>query len=184
MAKVIYGTDGIKQKDYHVYVGLSNNATLQTAIGTYNASPSKTNLQALIDVAGGQDATKLQELGECRADSIDLGIEDGDTVDGNILGKIVMNKAGKFTAELINATPANIAALELLDGQSCTVLLLERDSHTVSSHVYKTAILMNEFNLSYSEKVTGSDSIRSTINIEKNVPSPSAFRSIRDIQWD
>jgi hypothetical protein len=183
MAKVIYGVSGIKQKDYHVYVGLSDNSTLQSAIDTYHGAPTQANLEALLDAQGGQLATKLQQLGECRADSIDLGIEDGDTVDGNVLGKIVLNKTGKFTAELINATPDNIAALELLDGQSCTILLLERDTHLVSTTEYKTAIIMNEFNLSYSEKITGSDSIRSTINIEKNVPSPSAFRSIHDLAW-
>lgn len=183
MAKVIYGVSGIKQKDYHVYVGLSGNSTLQAAIDTYNTTPTQANLEALLDAQGGQLATKLQQLGECRSDSIDLGIEDGDSIDGNVLGKVVLNKTGKFTAELINATPENIAALELLDGQPCTILLLERDTHLVSTTNYKTAIIMNEFNLSYSEKITGSDSIRSTITIEKNVPSPSAFRTIHDLAW-
>jgi len=185
MAKVTYGITGIKPKDYHVYIGLSDNQTLQTAINSYLASPAKATLEALIDAADGQDATKLQELGECRADSIELGIEDGDSIEGNILGKIVLDKAGRFTAELINATPANIAALELLDGQVCTVLLVERDTHAYGSPLknYKTAVLMNKYALSYSEKITGSDSIRSTINIEKNIPTAGAFRSINDIAY-
>ena len=48
MAKVIYGTDGIKQKDYRIYVGLSDNSTLQTAIDLY-CSPTQANLNKLID---------------------------------------------------------------------------------------------------------------------------------------
>lgn len=181
MAKVIYGTEGIKQKDYRIYVGLSDNTTLQSAIDTYVASPTQTNLNALIDDQGGQLDTKLQELGECRADSIDMGVADGDSVDGNVLGKIVLNKTGTFTAELLNATPANIAALELLDGQICTIVMLERDTHLVSAVANKTAILMNKVNLSYTEKVTGGDSIRSTITFEKSVPSAGFFRVIADL---
>lgn len=181
MAKVIYGTEGIKQKDYRIYIGLSNNTTLQNAIETYLGSPTQGNLSAFLDEQDGQDETKLQEFGECRADSIDMGIADGDSVDGNVLGKIVLNKTGTFTAELLNATPANIAALELLDGQICTIVMLERDTHLVGAVENKTAILMNRFIPSYTEKITGGDSIRSTITIEKSVPSAGSFRVIADL---
>lgn len=165
-----YGTDGIKQKDYRVYVALANTAGLAAAITTYLASSNKSNVDAVIAL--------LDELGECRADSIDLGIADGDSIEGNVLGKIVLNKTGTFTAELINATPTNIAALEELDGNACTIMLVERDTH---GDDLKTCILMNNFNLSYSEKITGGDSIRSTINIEKNVPDAGSFRHIADV---
>lgn len=167
-----YGTTGIKQKDYHVYVALANASGLDAAITTYTGTSSKTNLNALIGL--------MAELGECRADSIDLGIADGDSIEGNVLGKIVLNKTGTFTAELINATPDNINALELLDGNACSIVLLERDTHGTNM---KTAIVMNKFNLSYSEKITGGDSIRSTINIEKNVPDAGSFRHIADVSF-
>lgn len=186
MAKVIYGTEGIKQKDYRVYIGLSNNPTLQSAIDTYLGTPTQANLNTFLDEQGGQAENKLQELGECRADSIDMGVDEGDSIDGNVLGKIVLNKTGTFTAELLNATPANIAALELLDGQICTVLMLERDTHQVdvsgTMKPHKTAILMNKINLSYTEKVTGSDSVRSTVTFEKSVPSAGSFRAIADLE--
>jgi len=165
-----YGTDGIKQKDYHVYVGLAITAGLAAAITAYLANSSKTNADAVKNL--------LDELGECRADSIDLGVADGDSIEGNVLGKIVLSKTGTFTAELINATPTNIAALEELDGNACTIMLVERDTH---GDDLKTCILMNNFNLSYSEKITGGDSIRSTINIEKNVPDAGSFRHIADV---
>ena len=176
-----YGTDGIKQKDYRVFVALSSTAGLDALVTAYLAAKTKANLDApgkIINTTGEGLAGKLAELGECRADSIDLGIADGDSIEGNRLGKIVLNKTGTFTAELINATPTNIAALEELDGNACTILLVERDTH---GDDLKTCILMHNFNLSYSEKATGGDSIRSTINIEKSVPDASSFRSIADI---
>ena len=176
-----YGTDGIKQKDYRVFVALSSTAGLGELITAYLANKTKANLDAsgkIINTTGAGSPGKLSELGECRADSIDLGIADGDSIEGNRLGKIVLNKTGTFTAELINATPDNIAALEGLDGNPCTILLVERDTH---GNDLKTCILMHNFNLSYSEKITGGDSIRSTINIEKSVPDAGSFRSIADI---
>lgn len=168
-----YGTAGVKQKDYRVYIGLASKSGLADAIATYEGTQNKTNLAAV--------QALLDELGECRADSIDLGIDDGDSVDGNVLGKIVLNKAAKFTAELINATPANISALEALDGKTCTILMIERDGRVIDATIMKTAILMNNITISYSEKITGGDSIRSTINVEKSVANAGAFRSIHDI---
>lgn len=167
-----YGTDGIKQKDYRVYVEKTAGSGVIAAVTTYLGLKNKANLNALI--------ATLDELGECRADSIDLGIADGDSIEGNVLGKIVLSKTGTFTAELINATPANIAGLEALDGNACTILMVERDIHGGG---FKTCILMHNFNLSYSEKATGGDSIRSTINIEKSVPDASSFRSIADVDF-
>lgn len=169
-----YGTDGIKQKDWRVYVGLANTSGLQAAIGNYISAKTKSNLDTIIAL--------LAELGECRRDSIEANIADGDSVEGNVMGKVVLNKTGSFTAELINSTPANIAALEVLDGQACTVVMYERDTHTQNgSGSYKTAELINNFVLSYSEAAKGGDSTRATVSMEKNVANPSAFRTLADI---
>lgn len=178
-----YSTDGVKPKDYRVYLGLASTSGLQALIATYigTGGQTKANLDAsgkIINTTGSGDAGLLLELGECRADSIDLGIADGDSIEGNVLGKIVLGKSGTFAVELINATPANIAALEELDGNSCTILLNERDTH---GDDLKTAILLNNVVVSYGEKITGGDSIRATLNVEKSVPTASSFRHIADI---
>ena len=171
-----YGTDGVKQKDYDVYIGLSNLTGLQAAITSYLSTPTKALFDAINAISG------MARLGECRADSIDLGIDKGDTVDGNNLGEIVLNKACAFAAELMNATPTNIAALELLDGNACTITLQEVDTHTVGgTGSHKTCVLLNDLIVSYTEKITGGDSIRSTINIARNVPSAGSFRHIADL---
>ena len=168
-----YGTTGVKQKDYRVYIAQTVNG-ITTALATFVGTPNLVNFNALINAMGGAGAC---ELGECRADSIDLGIDDGDSIDGNVLGKIVLNKAGKFSVELINTTVGNIAALEALDGIACTIILQERETHGVN---LKTVIAMNNFVVSYTEKITGGDSIRATASIERNVASASAFRTIKD----
>lgn len=168
-----YGTEGIKKKDYHVYIQDASATGVQTAFSTFKTTSNKANFEALV--------ATLTEMGECRADSIELGIEDGDSIDGNVLGKIVLDKTGSMTAELINATPANIAELEKLDGKAVTVALKERETHLSGTTAKKTVIVVNNVNVSYSEAIRGGDSIRSTINIEKSVPTAGAFRVIADI---
>lgn len=167
-----YGTAGIKQKDYRVYLDSSAAAGVSAALATYRGSKTKTNLNALI--------ATLDELGECRADSISITAENGDTIEGNVLGEIVLNKACAMVAELINATPENIAALELLDGVPVTVVVIEKDTHGAT---LKTAIVIDGIAMSYSENITGGDSIRSTVNLSRNVPTVGSFRSIDDISY-
>ena len=89
-----------------------------------------------------------------------------------------------MVAELINATPENINALTALDGTPLTVVILEKDTHAIAgSAIAKTAIVINNIVMSYSENITGGDSIRSTVNLSRNVPTVGDFRSIADLTW-
>ena len=175
-----YGTEGIKQKDYRVYlaaystIGLNEVNTGKMTL--YNAAKSQATLETALGL--------MTELGECRADSINVTAENGDTVEGNVLGEIVLNKACSMVAELINATPENINALAALDGKPLTVVILEKDTHAIAgSAIAKTAIVINNIVMSYSENITGGDSIRSTVNLSRNVPTVGDFRSIADLTW-
>lgn len=174
-----YGTEGIKQKDYRVYINSSTADTpgvVATALTTYNGSKTQSNINTLIGT--------LYQLGECRADSISVTAENGDTVEGNVLGEIVLNKACSMVAELINATPGNINALAALDGVPVTVVVIEKDTHAIAGPALaKTAIVINNIVMSYSENITGGDSIRATVNLSRNVPTVGDFRSITDITW-
>lgn len=165
------GTDGIRQRDYRVYI--KEASLIGGSLTSYITTKNKINLLALI--------AAMEEFGECRADSIDVGIDKGDTIQGNTLGEIVMNKACTFTAELINATPENIAALETIDRTACVILLVEKDARVVGAALYKVAILINNFVVNYSEKITGGTNIVSTISIADNTPTASAFRMINEI---
>jgi hypothetical protein len=171
-----YGTEGIKQKDYRVYLDSSTAPGVGTAVGNYAAAKNQSTITALIGT--------LDQLGECRADSISVTAENGDTVEGNVLGEIVLNKACSMVAELINATPDNINALAALDGVPVTVVVIEKDTHAIAGPALaKTAIVINNIVMSYSENITGGDSIRSTVNLSRNVPTVGDFRSIADITW-
>lgn len=184
-----YGTEGIKQKDYRVYLAPAVSG-VTGAIATYVSSggSTKTNAEAIITAMTAAMVTKcgvgsVSEIGECRADSITVTGENGDTIEGNVLGEIVLNKACAAAAELINATAANINGLSLLDGIPVSLMLVEKDRHLVGSNLSKTIIVINNIVMSYSENITGGDSIRAMVNISKNVPSITDFRHIADVAW-
>ena len=165
-----YGSEGIKQKDYQVYIG-KYATTIKTAADEYVAAPSKTTAAAL--------ETALDELGELRADSISVTAENGDTVEGNNIGEIVLNKACAMMAELINATPDNINALAELDGQAVVVMIKEKDAR----NDVRTVIVINNVVMSYSENITGGDIPRASISLSRSVANVGNFRIINDIDY-
>jgi len=165
-----YGSEGIKQKDYQVYIG-EYTGTAETAADAYIATQNKTTAAAL--------ETALDELGELRADSISVTAENGDTVEGNNIGEIVLNKACAMMAELINATPANINALAELDGQAVVVMIKEKDAR----NNVRTVIVINNVVMSYSENITGGDIPRASISLSRSVANVGNFRIINDIDY-
>lgn len=165
-----YGSEGIKQKDYQVYIGEYAEGA-KTAADAYIVAQNKTTADAL--------ETALTQLGELRADSISVTAENGDTVEGNNIGEIVLNKACAMMAELINATPANINALAELDGQAVVVMIKEKDAR---SNV-RTVIVINNVVMSYSENITGGDIPRASISLSRSVANVGNFRIINDIDY-
>ena len=165
-----YGSEGIKQKDYQVYIGQYNGA-IETAADAYIGMQSKANAVSL--------ETALTELGELRADSISVTAENGDTIEGNNVGEIVLNKACAMMAELINATPDNINALAALDGQAVVVMIKEKDAR----NNVRTVIVINNVVMSYSENITGGDIPRASISLSRSVANVGNFRIINDIDY-
>ena len=165
-----YGSEGIKQKDYQVYIG-KYDSTIKTAANTYIETQNKANAVSL--------ENELTQLGELRADSISVTAENGDTVEGNNIGEIVLNKACAMVAELINATPDNINALAELDGQAVVVMIKEKDAR----NDVRTVIVINNVVMSYSENITGGDIPRASISLSRNVANVGNFRIINDIDY-
>lgn len=165
-----YGSEGIKQKDYQVYIG-EYTGDAKTAADAYILAQDKTTANAL--------QAKLTELGELRADSISVTAENGDTVEGNNIGEIVLNKACAMMAELINATPANINALAGLDGSAVVVMIKEKDARGN----IRTVIVINNVVMSYSENITGGDIPRASISLSRSVANVGNFRIINDIDY-
>ena len=170
MALLSYGSEGIKQKDYQVYIGKYAD-DVKTAADTYIGTQNKANAVSL--------ENELTQLGELRADSISVTAENGDTVEGNNIGEIVLNKACAMMAELINATPDNINALAELDGQAVVVMIKEKDAR----NDVRTVIVINNVVMSYSENITGGDIPRASISLSRSVANVGNFRIINDIDY-
>ena len=144
-----YGLDGIRQRSYRVWlmyptsgeIGEGGNyvspfATLingiRTQLSTYQFGTAFITLGDIITGNAAGLSLAAQKLGECRKDSIVLTGEDGDSIEGNEVGTLVLGKNCSFACELLNATAANIAAL-LADVESQTVfyvVLEEVDGQT------------------------------------------------------
>jgi hypothetical protein len=169
-----YGTTGIKQKSWRVYIAASDTAGLDDIFDSLITNPATDVIDEIMD--------DMSELGECRDDSISVTGEDGESIAGNIVGNITINKACSMTAELINFTQDNIDTLDVLDGTSVSVMLVERDSHQVGSDDYKTAIIIRSKNLSYSENITGGDTGRGTITLSGTPRKITGFRTILDCE--
>jgi hypothetical protein len=144
----------------------------------------------------------MYHVGEMRADSIDVSVQDGDSIDGNEKGKIVLGKSGTFTAELINSTPEIIEFLTGLDGHECVIMLEEIDDTRLKSY-YGAMLETHEIivignvpamlagltdnvgcSFSFSEKAAGKNIVISTINVEKSISTVKEFRSIEDLRYE
>lgn len=169
-----YGTSGIKNKSYRVYLAEADTYGLDAELDAIIGAPDTGSLDAAI--------TLMSEFGECRDDSITVVGEDGETIQGNVVGNIVINKACSFSAELINSTPDNIDAIEALDGIAVSVLLVEKDSHMDGVTEKKLAIIIKNKNLSYTENITGGDTGRGTISLSSSPRKIDDFRTIVDCE--
>lgn len=166
-----YGTSGIRQKNYRVYVALNGTPGLDDAFDAIISDMTTDEIDAAIGL--------MNEFGECRADSITLTGENGESIEGNVVGNITINKACSFSAELINLTPNNVDALDALDGEIVSVMLVEKDSH-IDGTEKKLAIIVKNKALSYSENITGGDTGRGTITLSSTPRKVTEFRTIVD----
>jgi len=210
MSKVNYGLDGIRQRDYRVWINFEDKVhgeldfiTAVDAMGNLYEFIHKNPIDYRgIFVALNALKNYMYHVGEMRADSVELSVEDGDSVEGNEVGKIVLGKTGKFATELINSTPDIISWLALRDTKECIIMLEELNSTRFES--YDGAILETHeiilignvpamaegltdnvgvaFN--YADKVVGKDIVISTLSVEKTVPTASAFRQIMDVNYE
>lgn len=205
MCPVAYGKDGIRQRDYRVYGILANNAEYQTALSLiqwlYNclAEESFSDAFTAWNEDGGLKTDYLTHLGEMRRDSINLSIDDGDSVEGNEVGKLVLSKNCKFEAELINATPENINELLAWDGKQ-GIIILEEITHNRLSNYEDAMLLARELVIignvpeivagltdsvagviSISEKHVGSGIAICNIGIERECGVPKNFRTVVEL---
>ena len=107
-----YGTEGIKQKNWVLWLfkqSMAANQEYRDFVDTHNVS----NIYDLFNIYA---TDVIGHIGELRNDSVSLTAENGDTVEGNIVGEITINKVCALNAELINATIDNCNELAQYDG--------------------------------------------------------------------
>jgi len=212
MSKVNYGLDGIRQRDYRVWINFEDMKTADGELDFITAVDAMGNLYEFIhenpidykEIFGALNTLKsyMYHVGEMRADSVELSVEDGDSVEGNEVGKIVLGKTGKFATELINSTPDIISWLALRDTKECIIMLEELNPTRFKSYdgamleTHEIILIGNvpamaegltdnvgvAFN--YADKVVGKDIVISTLSVEKTVPTASAFRQIMDVNYE
>jgi len=139
------------------------------------------------------------KLGECSRDSISVISDDGDDIEGNEVGNIILAKDCSFSAELINATPDNVNALmSKYDGNAFYIILEEvngrskklydqnEESDVLFNDVHDIIIIGSGkgFNISVSEAFTGSDVPRAVVSMKAKVQSISDFRRRVEIPYD
>jgi hypothetical protein len=211
-----YGLDGIRQRSYRVWLvypfsgsgGWDENDQLSNFIDViiekideYKYASAFTNLSKFI--SGTLEVTEYSEkLGECRKDSISLTGEDGDSIEGNEIGTLVLGKNCSFSCELLNATADNIAAL-LADVESQTTFFIVLEEVDGQTKVWATGkVAPNDFVTSYdtheiifvgvnnaliasfSENHVGGGISTVTLTVNDSVARLSDFRAILDIPYD
>ncbi len=171
-----YGTEGIKQKNW-VFWLLKSSAAAQADYRDFVDTHDVAYLDSLFSDYASEI---IGHIGELRNDSVSLTAENGDTVEGNIVGEITINKVCALNAELINATIENCNELAQYDG--LPVIAMMFDSENVNSEFLPvagaTCIVVEGVTLNYNEMVTGGDIVRATISLSKNPSRVDDFRKI------
>lgn len=205
------GTSGIKPRNYRVFLATNDyNFDFPQILDKLRIAGEEAGFFIYNDAhtALSEALALMVEVGECRSDSIDLSLEDGESIEGNTLGKVVLGKSGSFSAELINATPDNINQLSLLDGKEAIIILVETNTSPVffkSGEYHDHLLSLNGYNvlfvcdfdaivngattgigsnLTVTNKITGNGSSIVSISINNNYNNASSFRKFVDFGID
>ena len=171
-----YGTEGIRQKNWVLWLFKSSAAANQT----YRDFVDTHLLEHLTDFFSDYPAEVIGHIGELRSDSVSLTAENGDTVEGNIVGEITINKVCALNAELINATIENCNELAQYDGLPVIAMMFDQENvnNKFLPDAGATCIVVEDVTLNYNEMVTGGDIVRATISLSKNPSRVDDFRRI------
>lgn len=207
-----FGLEHAHKKDYRVWIHKWLDTGIDTGGGVDDSNTSDT-ISALLDssslgefqVSSGALGclqgllAKSSKLGECSRDSISVTGDDGENIEGNEVGNIILAKDCSFSAELINATPDNVNTLmSKYDGNAFYVILEEvsgrskelydagKEEDVLFNDVHDIIVIGSEkgFNLSVSEAFTGSDVPRAVVSMKAKVQSISDFRRRVEIPYD
>ena len=101
------------------------------------------------------------EFGELRRDSITDTLGEGNTIEGNNEGKIVLDKSGSLSFELINFLQAQIVELDTLDRS--IICVLKYDTANGEAEFFP------DYQFTYVESDTGGEATAIPITLNKTV---------------
>jgi len=196
-------TNGVRHKNYRVWLlskASENWANGLIAVGELFTELNKFSKNELNFDSQDKLSTALalfDHVGECRADSIEVNGEKGNSIEGNESGELVLNKACSFSAELINSTLDNIEQSVLYDKKETIIILEEVDSFENEWNLNDTTVKtfnnheiviignsINGFILNVNESHKGQGVSVIPLSIAKTVSKISSFRNTYNVEYN
>lgn len=182
-------SDKVVGKDYRVYVVPFVSSTVTTETGTptileYVKTTSAASLTWLSDLLGIQTGTTpvdvFYEIGELRRDSITQSLSQGNTVEGNNVGTVVIDKSGELNFEVINLSEDVMAQFDELDRTTICVLKVYEGRLNSAGDAWvegyeAEAEFYPDYKFNYNESLTGGEVGMLPINIKKEVESIDGY---------
>ncbi len=166
LTSAIYNRN-VRSKNTIVYVSPFTSDTEDAEEVTLITTVKKTDGEegtSIIDLTKKQQASGVsffKKIGELRRDSVVANITEGNSVEGNELGKVIIDKNAEISFSIINVNQEITDELDTIDGTDVCILMVSTDSDGVEEGEFFMDLPFN-----YNETMTGGEvgSINITLN--------------------
>ena len=138
--------------------------TLREYINLFNKSAAGYTLSNLLATKDAEtDSNKVwQEFGELRKDGFVSNLDDGETVEGNTKGEILVSQNGSITATMISLNEGTLSELSSNSGNDICVLAVSEDDSIL-------AFFYPDLRLNFNPSVTGGEIGTIEVTFNKDV---------------
>ena len=138
--------------------------TLREYINLFNSSAEDYTLTALLATKDAETDGGLvwQEFGELRKDGFVSNLDDGETVEGNTKGEILVSQSGSITATMISLNEGTLSELSSNSGNDICVLAVSEDDSIL-------AFFYPDLRLNFNPSVTGGEIGTIEVTFNKDV---------------
>jgi len=137
---------------------------LQKYIKRFNGSANEYTLEYLLQTADDRESTNkiFYEFGELRKDGFVSNLDDGETVEGNTKGEILVSQNGSITATMISLNTNTLSQLSSNNGNDICVLAVSEDDSIL-------AFFYPDLRLNFNPSVTGGEIGTIEVTFNKDV---------------
>jgi hypothetical protein len=165
-----YSTE-VKAKDFQVWIFNGNTSTSDgtSTLAERLAEIDGTTGNTIGDFVtfSGTGSEAWNQFGELRRDSIVDTLGEGNSVEGNNIGKVVVDKDGSFAMELINLDQDQLTELDTLDRS--IVCLLKWDVKNDEAEFFPN------YQFVHTETHTGGEAVAIPLTFNKNVSDIESY---------